>query len=78
MRQIQVDEQAYRIARDLARKQQVSVSDVVSELLRKSTPAPGDPSAIVGCMSSHADLLDRVVEAAMAERGQRPLRANDG
>lgn len=78
MRQVTLKDETYHLAEELARRSGRTVGEVVEEAIRRNWASAVDPYAIIGCLDDEADLLEQIVEDAMRDRENRPLRLPDG
>ena len=73
MKQVELDEQTYQLAQQMATQQHITVSELFTFLLG-SHALPKRTRSLLGLMADEPELMDTVTELAMTAREQDSLR----
>ena len=72
--QVHLDEETLRRAQSLADDRNCSIEDVLRDLLAGCKAAGASSSPLLGMFADDPGLIDEIVEAAMKDRAEQPLR----
>lgn len=72
--EIDLEPDIYERIFNAARKESLSVGEVITRMLERPAPSSGRHGSIVGRYSAEADLIGEVCEEAMSDRERIPMR----
>jgi hypothetical protein len=72
--QVHLDEETLRRAQSLAEERNCSIEDLLRDLLAGSEAAATPSIPLLGMFADDPGLIDEIVEAAMKDRDEQPLR----